>query len=151
MHIEEHRRAPRFPDALPLEVSVVRRRDKHLLTGPFTGEILDISLHGACLLMSRQISDTLYSLHRHPDGAEPLVLRLVIDLPPELPNFVLSATPIWMGLVHQQTVPCCKLGVEFLEPSAIQEKQRLLDMLSRKQPQRLVLWQRNGSTLSRNQ
>jgi hypothetical protein len=138
----ESRRSPRLIDYLPLEVHVVHVQDGHLLAGPFAGRIIDISMHGACLLMSQMMHNRFHVFHSTRDN-EHAMLRLTINHPPELDRYTIIARPVWMDLFHQQEIRAFKMGVEFTEDAEKDKMQELQQALRANQPQRSGWWQQH--------
>jgi len=79
----ENRRSERIIDFLPLEVHVVDLNNGQVIAGPFSGRIIDISAHGACLLMTQIMHDGFHVFHSTRD-ADNTALRLTIDQPPDI-------------------------------------------------------------------
>jgi len=136
----ESRRSQRILDYLPLEVHVVSKLDGRSLAGPFAGRIIDLSIHGACLLMSQVMRNSFHLFHstRETDDG---VLQLTIDHPPDLDKCTLSAMPVWMGLVRQQEIRAFKLGVEFTGDPEDRQMRELREAILKNQQQRGGWWQ----------
>lgn len=138
----EHRRSERSVDFLPLEVHAVEAEGGQILAGPFSGRIIDISAHGACLLMT-QILDHLFHVFHSTRESGNSLLRLTIDLPPDLAPLLLTARPVWICAFQQREIKAFKMGVEFCDDPASDRMQEVLDMLSREQQRRGAWWQRH--------
>jgi hypothetical protein len=138
----EHRRSERITDFLPLEVHVVRKQDGHVIAGPFSGRIIDISAHGACLLMTQIMHNDFHVFHSTRDTCE-AVLRLTIDHPPDIDPCALAAAPVWLDLFRQQEIRAFKMGVEFTEDLDKKQMQELQAALCTNQEQRGSWWQRH--------
>ncbi|RUM36473.1 MAG: hypothetical protein DSY57_05540, partial [Desulfobulbus sp.] len=80
--ITELRRSKRVTDYLPILVNAKNEATGRRLAGPFSGRIIDISEHGACLLMTQVMQNTYHVFHstREEDSR---VLQLTINVPPE--------------------------------------------------------------------
>ena len=138
----EQRRSQRFDDFLPLEVHTVLAENGRIIAGPFSGRIIDISMHGACLLMTQIMSNGFHVFHstRDTNGA---VLRLDIEHPPDIAPQVLTARPVWMDLFRQQEIRAFKIGVEFCEDSEKDQMRELRKALQINQEQRGNWWRRH--------
>ncbi len=145
----EQRRSPRFVDYLPLEVHAIDRLSGAILAGPFSGRIIDISLHGACLLMSQVFRDGYHLFHSTRDNGAAL-LRLTLDQPADLAGFTLSAWPIWMNLYRLRDISAFKMGVDFLENPEAERMQELKQAIRQNQDQRAHWWHQHRTALARN-
>ncbi len=144
----EHRRSERIADFLPLEVHVVDQKDDQILAGPFSGRIIDISAHGACLLMTQIMHNDFHVFYstRDTDNA---VLRLTIDHPPDINLCTLNALPVWMDVFRQQEIRAFKMGVEFTEDPEKNQMREMQATLRNNQEQRGNWWQRHCRILEK--
>lgn len=142
----DSRRSPRLIDYLPLEVRVIRAVDHHLLAGPFAGRIIDISIHGACLLMTQVLQQHVHVFHT-PRTTEGLVLQLDIDLDGEQGHYLLTARPIWLSAVRQHSILAYKMGIEFTTDPDKEQMRELRQALNANQEQRAAWWQRHNHLL----
>jgi hypothetical protein len=138
----EHRRSERIIDFLPLEVHVVGRQEGQIIAGPFSGRIIDISAHGACLLMTQIMHNDFHVFYSTRDTSE-AVLRLTIDHPPDIDPCTFTAIPVWMDVFRQQEIRAFKIGVEFTEEQDKKQMQELQAALCNNQKQRGSWWQRH--------
>jgi hypothetical protein len=138
----EHRRSERVVDYLPLEVHVINSANGHLLAGPFSGRIIDISSHGACLLMTQIMDKTFHVFHSTRDTTD-AVLRLTIDQIPDIEPYTLTAHPIWMDVFRQGEIRAFKMGVEFVENPERSQMRELQAALRLNQGQRANWWRRH--------
>src|SRR5674476_652706 len=83
----EHRRSERIIDYLPLEVHAVSGSDGQPIAGPFSGSIIDISAHGACLLMPQVFHNGFHLFYSTRDTSN-TVLQLTINHPPDIINCI---------------------------------------------------------------
>lgn len=136
----DSRRSPRLTDYLPLEVYVVQVPDDTRIAGPFAGRIIDVSMHGACLLMSQVMQDTFHVFHstREKDARG---LQLCISLLPDLEHCQLHARPVWLDVFQQGEIRAFKMGVEYTEDPGKKKMQELQKALRVNQPQRAGWWQ----------
>ena len=102
----ETRRSQRILDYLPLEVRVVGKQDSRILAAPFSGRIIVLSAHGACLLMSQVMHNNFHVFHSTRE-VDDCVLQLMIDHPPDLNQCMLLAQPVWVGLGRQEEIRAC--------------------------------------------
>lgn len=142
----DSRRSPRLIDYLPLEVRVIRAVDHHPQAGPFAGRIIDLSIHGACLLMTQVLQQHVHVFHT-PRTTDGLVLQLDIDLDTEQAHYLLTARPVWLSAVRQRRILAFKMGVEFtIDPDKGQMRE-LRQALHANQEQRADWWQRHSHLL----
>ena len=139
----ESRRSHRILDYLPLEVRVVGKQDSRILAGPFSGRIIDLSAHGACLLMSQVMRNNFHVFHSTRE-VDDCVLQLMIDHPPDLNQCMLLAQPVWMGLVRQEEIRAFKMGVEFIGDPEEPQMLELREAIRQNQGQRGSWWQKFG-------
>ncbi|WP_448874030.1 PilZ domain-containing protein [Desulfobulbus propionicus] len=144
----DSRRSPRLIDYLPLEVRVLHGPDGRCLAGPFAGRIIDISRHGACLLMSQVMQNTFHVFHSTRESDE-AVLQLSINLSPDDPAYLLLARPVWLALFAQEKIRAFKMGVEFTEDPEKQTMRRLREAIQVNQGQRAGWWQRHCHSFKR--
>ena len=145
----EQRRSPRHTDFLPLEVHAIDRFGGSILAGPFSGRIIDISMHGACLLMSQVFREGYHLFHSTRDNGAAL-LRLTIDQPADLAEFTVTAMPIWMNLYRLRGISAFKMGVDFTESPEAQRMQELERTIRQNREQRASWWQRHRAALDQN-
>ncbi|MGD9947734.1 MAG: PilZ domain-containing protein [Desulfobulbus sp.] len=144
----DSRRSQRLIDYLPLEVHVVQTPDDNRIAGPFAGRIIDISTHGACLLMSQVMQNSFHVFHSTRESEE-MVLELHINLPPELEHYRLNARPVWLDLFQQGEIRAFKMGVEFSEDPGKDEMQELQEAIRINQKHRASWWQTHCRRLLR--
>ena len=142
----EHRRSARITDFLPLEVHVLKKDNAQVLAGPFAGRIIDISMHGACLLMSQVFRDGFHLFHTTRDN-DAALLRLTFNQPPDLAGLSLIAVPIWMDLYRLREISAFKMGVNFTENPEAQQMKELQRAIRQNQEQRASWWQRSLAAL----
>lgn len=143
----EHRRSERIIDFLPLDVHVVIK-DGQIIAGPFSGRIIDISRHGACLLMTQVMQNDFHVFHSTRDTDDAL-LRLTIDHPPDINPCTFTALPVWMDLFRQQEISAFKMGVEFAEDPEKEQMREIRAALHINQEQRGNWWQRHCRLLGK--
>ena len=110
----DSRKSKRITDFLSVGVFVKNRENGATVEGPFTGTIIDFSLDGACILMS-QIRREGCHLYHSPKENESLFLKIVVNKPPHLENFTLSASPVWLNTFESDEFQERLIGVRFLE------------------------------------
>lgn len=136
----EQRRSPRLIDYLPVEVYAVKARGGQPLAGPFSGRIIDMSAHGACLLMTQVFHHGFHIFHSSRDTADTLLQLRILDLP-ELDPCPLLAVPVWLDLFRQQKIRAFKMGIEFINGPEAQAMKEVQRVLKKNQPQRAGWWQ----------
>lgn len=137
--ITDLRRSKRFTDFLPISVSAVSGADNTTIAGPFSGRIVDISRHGACLLMTQVLLKTYHLYHSTLEN-NGNCLHLHLNLPPDLMNFTLPAIPVWLRPFVLDDIKVFRMGVEFLLNPDGEQVQRLEKIMRKKQVERDQLW-----------
>ena len=137
--ITDLRRSKRYADFLPITVSALPMGDSKQSVGPFSGRIIDISKHGACLLMTQVLHKAFHVFHSTREHEES-VLELHINLPPELHNLVIPCRPVWMKPFQVEEIKAFRMGVDFLINPEGEKMQRLEKELMKKQKERDELW-----------
>ena len=137
----EHRRSERILDFLPIAVSAVDGTNGLPVAEPFAGNIIDISKHGACLLMPLILHNGFHLFHSTRDTANTL-LQVTINHPPDLGQCILTAVPIWMDLFRKQEIRAFKMGIEFTENPEINQMKALQKALHQNQEERGSWWRR---------
>lgn len=123
---DDHRRSQRYTDFLPLSVSVRKHDDDSLVSGPFSARIVDISNHGACLIMTKVMMQSFHIFHStREDDSVNIILQ--IDLPTQKDSIKLAAQPVWLNATKLEDRKVFKMGVDFLETI----NQELLKTISR--------------------
>ena len=135
----EYRRSKRIIDYIPLEVYAVQGKDRQPIAGPFSGRIIDISTHGACLLMTQVFYNGFHIFHSTRDTSDSL-LQLTINQPPDLNDCQLIAVPVWLDLFRQQEIRAFKMGIDFTESPEAQQMKDLQKALQENQETRAGWW-----------
>ncbi len=106
----------------------------------FQGHMVDISSHGACLLMTRVIQEAYHIFHTTREN-DSTVLQLTITLPSDTILFSIAARPVWFDLFRKEGVQAYKMGVEFTSaPDGEQMKAILSAMRTTQDPKRRANW-----------
>ncbi len=137
--ISELRRSKRYTDFLPISVSAISGTSNKTIAGPFSGRIIDISRHGACLLMTQVLLRAYHVYHstKEDDSAS---LQLHINLPPNLTNFIIPARPVWLNQFDMEDIRAYRMGVSFLLSPDGEQMKRLEKVMMKKQKERDELW-----------
>ncbi|MCL7488562.1 MAG: PilZ domain-containing protein [Desulfobulbaceae bacterium] len=133
------RRSKRYADFLPISVFAVPGGESGETVGPFSGRIIDISRHGACLLMTQVLQRNYHVYHSTMDNEES-ILELHINIPPELCNLVIPCRPVWINPFQIEEIKAFRMGVNFLLSPEGEKMQRLEKELMKKQKDRDELW-----------
>ncbi len=123
------RRSKRYNDFIPVSVLAKNEASGNKEVGPFAGRIINISRHGACLLMSLGVIES-YDVYRSTyknDGT-----NLVIEgaIPPGLENFSLSGNPVWMDPFVLDDIRAFKMGVEFKDKSDHDQSDNIIENIT---------------------
>ena len=131
------RRSKRETDFLPVSVTAQNGSTGDVLAGPFSGKIIDISHHGARLLMTQIMYDSFHLFYSTKED-DSSYLTIKIDIPPDIVNFSVPARPVWMSLMKHESIRAFKIGVEFLISSEGHQINELLDVMKIKQEKRVT-------------
>lgn len=137
--ISELRRSKRYTDFLPISVSAMSGVSNSTIAGPFSGRIIDISRHGACLLMTQVLLRTYHVYHSTRDD-DSSFLQLHINLPPHLNDFIIPARPVWLVPFDMEDIKAYRMGVDFMISPDGEQMKKLEKVMMKKQKERDVLW-----------
>ena len=143
--ITELRRSKRITDYLPILVNAKNGATGRRLAGPFSGRIIDISEHGACLLMSQVMQNSYHVFHSTRED-ERRILQLTINVPPENEPFTITAQPVWLDLFRRDKIRAFKMGIEFLVSPGGKQIKYLKKAMEQQQKKRGAWW--NSHTIS---
>jgi len=147
--ITELRRSKRITDYLPIMVTAKNGTTGALLSGPFSGRIIDISDHGACLLMSQVMKDAYHVFHSTREN-DSWLLQLTMNIPPDNIKFSIAARPVWMDLFRQDQIRAFKMGVDFLTHPEGDQMKRLHKAMRIQQQKRGNWWSSHTMTRTVN-
>ena len=125
---------------VPITVVARDGLEDTILSQIFHGHMINISSHGACILMTRVIQETYHVFHttREKDSA---VLQLTITVPPDTLLFSIAARPVWFDLFRKESSQTYKMGVEFTSaPDQKQMKELLHAMRTTQDPKGRSTW-----------
>ncbi len=99
---------------MPIFVSVRRDKDDSLTGGNFSARIVDVSNHGACLLLTQVMMQSYHIFHstREDELAE---LVLHIKVPSQHDTIEIPAQPVWLNATKIDDIKVFKMGVDFME------------------------------------
>ncbi len=137
--ITDLRKLKRYTDFLPISVSAMSGIKNNFVAGPFSGRIVDISRHGACLLMTQVMSKSFHIFHSTKEN-DSLFLELYINIPPDLVAFVMPARPVWMNAFNMEDIRAFRMGVNFLMNPDGEKMKHLERIMGQKQQQREEHW-----------
>lgn len=137
--ITDLRKSKRYIDFLPISVSAKSGVKNSFVAGPFSGRIVDISRHGACLLMTQVMSKSFHIFHSTKED-DSLFLELYINIPPDLVAFVLPARPVWLNTFNMEDIRAFRMGVNFLMNPDGEKMKHLERIMGQKQKQREEHW-----------
>lgn len=114
MNPDELRRSNRYTDFLPISVTVLSSDDHSRIAGPLSARVVDVSNHGACLLLTQVMDNSFHIFHSTRED-ESIVLALDIKLP-SLPGPIEILTkPVWLNATKMDDIKVFKMGVDFIE------------------------------------
>ncbi len=125
----ELRRSKRYNDFVAITVMAHNGMNGAREAGPFSGRIINISRHGACLLMSLGDLDAyqVYSSTRKNDSS-------YIDIHGSFETgedrFNLPARPVWADPIIMDDIRAFKMGVEFMVNPDSEKMDNIIDSVS---------------------
>lgn len=139
------RRSKRQPDYLPIHVNAVDNSND-IISGPFSGRIIDLSAHGACLLMTQIMVDSYHVFHSTLEN-DAALLQLTFDLPYEGVNLAITARPVWFDVFRQNEIRAFKMGIEFMDSLEGKQMKKLHQAIKKQQRKRGDWWALHGEDL----
>ena len=137
--LTEQRRSKRITDYLPILVNAKNEATGQRLAGPFSARIIDISEHGACLLITQVMQNSYHVFHSTRED-DCRVLQLIINVPPENISFSINAHPVWMNLFCRDQIRAFKMGIEFLASPGDEQVKHLRKAMEQQQKKRGACW-----------
>ena len=125
------RRSKRYDRFLPISVMAVDEENKSIPIGPFSGRIINISRHGACLLMSQVLANS-YHLYHSTRENETAFLQVTINVQPEIKDCKIPCRPVWMDIFEEGEIRAFRIGIEFLVNPEGELMKRLEQVISKK-------------------
>lgn len=109
----ELRRSSRYTDFIPITISVGRDNHQPHPVCPLSGRIIDISNHGACLLMTKVMSDNFHFFHstREDDSSN---LQIKIQNHNNSGDMEIAALPVWFDAMKLDDMKVFRMGVDFI-------------------------------------
>ncbi|PID71746.1 MAG: hypothetical protein CSB34_05565 [Desulfobulbus propionicus] len=138
------RRSARKNDYLPISVNAVNGVDGSLISGPFSSRIIDLSTHGACLLMTQVLKERYHVFHSTQEN-QSYLLQLVLNIPPTLIDYTIDTRPVWFDSHRQKGINAFKLGVEFLVSPQGKKMKKIQTAVARNQKARGSWWTKASS------
>jgi hypothetical protein len=127
----EARRSKRYNRFLPIGVIAMDTRNNEVMAGPFPGRIINISRHGACLLMSQVIANSFHLFHSTKEN-ENSCIQLTINIQPEIINCKIPGNPLWMDIFREGDIRAFKIGVEFMGDANDEQMLHLEQVVSKR-------------------
>jgi hypothetical protein len=126
----ELRRSKRYADFLPISVSVRNNDNSSQVAGPFSARIVDLSSHGACLLLTQVMMQSFHIFHStREDDRIDLVLHINIQSRPD--TIEILAQPVWLNATKLDDIKVFKMGVDFvnnLDDDLLQSINKIIDL-----------------------
>ena len=107
------RRSKRHDDFIAVNVLAQNGVNGDREAGPFSGRIINISRHGACLLMSLGVLES-YEVYSKTYRNDSSYLEIQGSFPTEMGEFKLAARPIWTDPFIIDDMRAFKMGVDFI-------------------------------------
>jgi hypothetical protein len=123
------RKSKRYNDFIAVSVQSRHNTSGKREVGPFAGRIINISRHGACLLMSLGVLDS-YNVYRSTYKNDELHLEIQGSVPPDISKFNLSGRPVWLDPFVLDEIRAFKMGVEFISQEDTQQSDHIIDNIT---------------------
>ncbi len=139
--IIDQRRSRRHNEYLPAIVNSIDGTTRSILAGPFSSRILDISMHGACLLMTQVIQGQYHVFYSTRENDSRLI-ELVLTLPQEghQKTMHLLSRPVWMDLFCHKNIRAFKIGIDFIINPTGKQMREIQTRLNHKRKLRSARW-----------
>ena len=128
---KEQRRSKRYDRFLPITVAALDKDGQILKAGPFQGRVINISRHGACLLLSQVMAHTFHLFHSTKED-ESTFLQLTIHIQPEIIDCKIPGKPVWMDIFREGDIRAFKIGVEFMSDADGEQMMHLEQVISKR-------------------
>jgi len=109
----ELRRSKRYNDFLAISIIAKNGLNRETEAGPYSGRLINISRHGACVLLSLAMLES-YNVYSTTSKNDSSFLEIHGNIPDKIGYFTLTARPIWMEPIIIDGIRAFKMGVEFL-------------------------------------
>lgn len=129
--ITEMRRSRRYNDFIAISIIAHNGVRGTTKTSPLAGRIINISKHGACLLLSRVVSKSYHLFHstRQNDSSF-LEIKGTIQQQPE--KFKIPARPVWLEAFNVDDIEAFNMGVEFMLNPEGERMARIIEAVNKK-------------------
>lgn len=125
------RRSRRYDRFLPISVTAFSGENDSESIGPFSGRIINISRHGACLLMSQVLVNSYHLFHSTKEN-DSSFLQVTINVQPEIKDCKIPSRPIWMDIFEEGEIRAFRIGVEFMINPEGEQMKSLEQVISKK-------------------
>ena len=128
---KESRKSNRYNRFLPLSLQALNCYNNEIVAGPYPGRIINISRHGACLLLSQIVTNSFHMYHSTKEN-DTMCLQMTINIQPEIINCRIPGQPVWMDIFREGDIHAFKMGLEFTCDAETDEMQHLEEVVSRR-------------------
>lgn len=125
------RRSKRYDRFLPISVLAMDGEGNTTKAGPFPCRIINISRHGACLLMSQVMVNSYHLFHSTKEN-DTFFLQLTINVQPEIKDYKIPSRPVWMDIFEEGDIRAFRIGVEFMVNPDCEQMKSLEQVISKK-------------------
>lgn len=125
---QDLRKSNRFNRFLPISVQAMNCCTNEIIAGPFPGRIINISRHGACLLLSQIVLNSFHMYHSVKES-DTMCLELKINIQPEVINCRIAGQPVWMTSFREGDIHAFKIGVRFTSDPEANEMKHLEEVV----------------------
>ncbi|NIA05625.1 MAG: hypothetical protein GWP11_06625 [Proteobacteria bacterium] len=129
--ITEMRRSKRYNDFIAISIIAHNGIRGETKAGPFSGRIINISRHGACLLMPRVENKSYHLFHStRQDDSSFLELKGTIQRYPD--KFRIPARPVWLESFNMDDIEAFNMGVEFMLSPEGERMTKIIEAVNKK-------------------
>ena len=114
------RRSKRFADFFPVTITAQNQSIESTFAEPYTARVINISRHGACLLLSMKTSDSS-ELLRSASSATNISIEIINSAQEPEQNMTLTGHPVWMDSFALDDLQAMKMGIEFTSDTLDQQ------------------------------
>jgi hypothetical protein len=129
---KEQRRIQRYEHGLPIRLSLRDGPAGHILAGPVSGSLTNISASGAGITITKVFIDNHHLFYSSQDNPEN-ILYLDLDLSDNEDKFVsIPVRPVWLDRIQSSTQNDFAMGLEFIITKQDIDLKRLIHMIQTK-------------------
>ncbi len=129
--ITEMRRSKRYTDFIAISIVAHNGIRAATTSGSFAGRIINISRHGACLLMPR-VESKAYHLFYSTRQDDSSFLEIKGTTQQQTKQFKIPARPVWLEAFNMDEIEAFNMGVEFILNPEGERMTRIIEAVKQK-------------------